>query len=120
MTDAQIAALFNQEGLLSAKGKPFTQSMVSWVRYRYDIPAPSLKQTGELTVGQIAQRFGVSAGIVYYWIERGHLPARRPGPGRPYWITLVAEKESELRAWVANSTRINQARIQIPAEAGAI
>ena len=45
MTDAQIAATLNQEGLLSAKGKRFTPSMVKWIRYRYDIPAPSLKGT---------------------------------------------------------------------------
>ena len=51
MTDAQIAAIFNGEGLLSAKGKPFSQSMVTWIRYRYDVPAPSLKQANELTVG---------------------------------------------------------------------
>jgi len=31
MTDAQITATLNQEGLLSAKGKPFTPSMVSWI-----------------------------------------------------------------------------------------
>ena len=30
MTDAQISATLNQENLLSAKGKPFTPSMVKW------------------------------------------------------------------------------------------
>jgi hypothetical protein len=62
MTDAQISATLNQEGLLSAKGKPFTRGMVNWIRYRYNIPAPSLKQSDELTVRQIANRFGVSPG----------------------------------------------------------
>ena len=38
MTDAQISATLNQENVLSAKGKPFTPSMVKWMRYRYDIP----------------------------------------------------------------------------------
>ena len=120
MTDGQIAATLNREGLLSAKGKPFTQSKINWIRYRYDIPAASVKQTDELTVGQIAERFGVNPGIVYYWIDRGPLPARRLGPGRPYWIALGAEKESELRAWVANSTRIIQPQFQNSSASGAI
>jgi len=119
MTDVQIIATLNQEGVLSAKGKPFTLGMVKWIRGRHDIPAPSLKTPEELTVGEVADRFAVRPGVVYYWIERGHLPARRLGPGTPYCITLAAEKEAELRAWVTNSNRINQPQIQNPA-AGAL
>ncbi len=120
MTDAQITATLNQEQLLSAKGKPFTPSMVKWMRYRYKIPTPSLKQTDELTVKQVADRLAVSAGVVYYWIERGHVPARRLEPGSPYWITLGAEKETELRAWVASSNRIKPAQTQNAAAGGAL
>jgi DNA invertase Pin-like site-specific DNA recombinase len=112
MTDAQITSTLNQEGLLSAKGKPFTRSMVSWIRYRYEIPAPVLKGPDELTVEEVADRFKVRPGVVYYWIERGHLPARRLQAGWPYWISLGSEKESELQDWVANSNRINPPRIQ--------
>jgi DNA invertase Pin-like site-specific DNA recombinase len=120
MTDAQIGATLNQEGLLSAKGKPFTRSMVNWIRYRYEIPAPSLKQSDELTVRQIANRFGVSLGVVYYWIAREHLPARRLEPGKPYWITLGPGKEAELQAWVANSHRIKQAQVKNSTARGAL
>ena len=112
LTDAQIVATLNADGLRSAKGKVFTPSMVKWIRFRHKIPAPSLKQPDELTVGQVADRFQIRPGVVYYWIERGHLPARQLGPGTPYWITLEVEKEAELQAWVANSNRINPARIQ--------
>jgi hypothetical protein len=93
MTDVQIAATLNQEGLLSAKGQCFTPSIVKWMRYRYEIPTPSLRGSGELTVRQVADRFAVSLGVVYYWLERGHLPARRVEPGFPYWITLGADKK---------------------------
>jgi hypothetical protein len=120
MTDAQIAATLNRDGLLGAKGKPFTQSMVNWIRYRHSIPTPSLKEPDELTVEEVAERFQVRPGVVYYWIDRGHLPTRRLGPGRPYWITLGAEKESELRAWVANSTRITQPQAQNSSALGAL
>jgi excisionase family DNA binding protein len=120
MTDAQIASTLNQEGILSAKGYPFTVSMVKWMRYRYSIRAPQLKESSELTVAEVARRFGVSTGVVYYWIERGHIPARRLGPGKPYWINLDEQKETELRAWVANSERIKQPQTQNPAVSSAI
>jgi hypothetical protein len=114
MTDTQIAAILNREGLLSAKGKRFTRTIVSWTRYRYDIPPPSLKSPDELTVGEVADRFGVSPGVVYYWIQRGHLPSRRLQVGNPYWISLSAENEAELREWVANSHRIKPSQTQNP------
>jgi len=120
LTDGQIVATLQQDGWLSAKGKPFTLSMIKWIRWRHDIPAPSLKNPDELTVGEVADRVGVSPGVVYYWIERGHLPAHRLGSGSPYWITLGAEKEAELRFWVTNSSRLNHARNQNSAVSGAI
>ena len=120
MTDAQITATLNQEGLLSAKGKTFTLNMVKWIRHRHSIQAPSLKESDERTVGEVAERFQVSPGVVYYWIGRGHLRARRLGPGSPYWITLDPEKETKLRSWVANSNRIAPKGVQNSTARGAI
>jgi len=120
LTDAQISATLNAEKRLSAKGKPFTSSMVKWMRYRYDIAMPSQKRAEELTVRQVADRLGVSSGVVYYWIGRGHLPARRIESGFPYWITLTADKEAELQAWVTNSNRIKPQPTQTPAASGAL
>ena len=120
MTDAQITATLNQEGLRSAKGKAFTPSMVKWMRYRYGIPTVPLKGSDELTVREVAERFAVSVGVVYYWIERGHLPARRLEPGSPYWITLAAETEAALRAWVAKSNRLKPQQAPKAAVSGAI
>jgi excisionase family DNA binding protein len=112
MSDTQIMATLNQEGLLSAKGKPFNLSMIKWIRYRHAIPKPSLKQSDELTVGEAAERFNVSPGVVYYWIERGHLPARKLSPGSAYWIRLNPETQTQLQTWIANSNRIKQLQSQ--------
>ena len=120
LIDPQIAAALNQERVLSARGKSFTASMIKWIRYRHAIPAPSLKQPEELTVGEVARRFSVGREVVYYWIERGHLPARKLSPGSPHWITLAPETEARLRAWVANSNRIKPAPSQTPAASGAL
>ena len=104
----QIARTLNGEGLLSAKGKRFTVSMIAWIRYRHRIPSPQLKRPEEQTVEQIAERFAVSRYVVYYWIERGVLEARRENNGSPYWITLDSDKETELANWVRNSSKIRR------------
>lgn len=109
LTDAEIANEFRREGLNSATGKPYTASKIQWIRFRYRIPPPNLRRPEELTVHQIAARFGVSEHVVYYWIARAHLPARQRNAGSPYWITLSETDEQKLHAWVRNSTRIRNA-----------
>jgi hypothetical protein len=106
MTDLQIAASLNQAQLRSAKGKPFTDGMIHWIRYRYEIPAPVLKRPEELTVKELARRFQIGIGVVHYWIGRGHIPTRRLTKTAPYWLTISPEKELELKAWITSSTRI--------------
>lgn len=106
LPDNKIAATLNRENLRSSKGKTFTASMIRWIRYRHKIPAAALKHPEELTVQQIAQRFGVSIHVVYYWIEHGGIEARQLKAGSPYWITVSAEKEQELLAWVRRSSKI--------------
>ena len=87
-------------------GKPFTGSMIQWIRYRYQIPRATLVRAEELTVHQVAERFGVSTHVVYYWIDHGVIQARRLNSGMPYWITLNESDEQKLRDWVCNSSRI--------------
>jgi DNA invertase Pin-like site-specific DNA recombinase len=109
LSDRQIVAHLNEQGLRGSHAKPFTLSMVKWIRYRYGIPAASLKRADELTVQEIAQRFAVSIHVVYYWIERNIVQARRLDAHGPWWITLDVAKEKELREWVRTSGHL-QAR----------
>jgi DNA invertase Pin-like site-specific DNA recombinase len=106
LPNEEIADCLNREGRISALGKPFTGSMIQWIRYRYQIPRATLVRAEELTVHQVAERFGVSANVVYYWIDRGVIQARRLNAGMPYWITLNESDEQKLRDWVRNSSRI--------------
>ena len=108
LPDSQVAAHLNEEGLTSAKANRFTRSIVAWIRYTHRIPAPVLRLPGELTVDQVAAQFAVSPGVVYYWIERNVLTARRPHGGARYYITLDPEKERDLAQWVAGSERIRK------------
>jgi len=111
LTDAQIAAELNRQGLLSAKGKTFTGSMISWIRYRYAITALNLKRPEELTVKQVAKKFAVSTHVVYYWIARKVVNARRINQGMAYWITIDSQKEQELIEWVRNSSKIKKQNV---------
>jgi hypothetical protein len=103
LSDPQIVARLNQEGLRSASGRPFTLSMVKWIRYRYQIASVSLKRGDELTVQQLARRLAVSAHVVYYWIKRQVVQARQLDGRGPWWITLDPAKEQQLRDWVRTS-----------------
>jgi len=110
LPDGDIAAAMNQAGFRSATGNEFTTSKIRWIRHRYQIPSAPCHQPGELTVRQVADRFGVSGNVVYYWIETGVVSACRRNLGSPYRIALTDEKVAELEQWVRNSTRIARIR----------
>ena len=106
LPDSDVADQLNRQGQTSAKGLPYTAKMIHWIRWRYQIPAAELKRPEELTVRQVAERFGTSDEVVYYWIERGVIRSRRINPGMQHWITLSEQDEQRLREWVRNSRRI--------------
>lgn len=111
LNDPGIVAALNREGRRPSKGNTFTKAMVSWIRYKHRIPAPTLKKPEELTVDDVMARFHVSRHVVYYWIERGIINARQQKDGSPYWIAIGSEKEKELQVWVDNSKRIPTKRL---------
>ena len=103
--DREMAAELNRLGQTSSTGKPFTASMISWIRYKHRIPAPS-RPAGTYSVAEIGERYSVSPWVVYDCIEKGLVSASRVKPGRPYAITLTDETDRKLREWIANSPRI--------------
>ena len=106
LPDAEIAAQLQREGHVSAKGQAYTAKIVQWIRGCYQIPRAVLKRPEELSVQQVAKEFGVGPSVVYYWIERHLIQARRINNRSPYWITLNASDEPKLRDRVRNSSRI--------------
>jgi DNA invertase Pin-like site-specific DNA recombinase len=108
MPNAQIAEQLNRDGYASAAGKPYTAKIIQWIRWRYRIPPTVLKRPEELTVQQVANRFGVNPNVVYDWIRNGVIQPRRLNRGSPCWITLDAAKEQQLRDWVRNSSRLQK------------
>ena len=92
--------------------------MIQWIRGCHRIPPAAPRKPDELTVQRAAKHFGVSDGVVYYWIERSLIQARRLNCGMPYWITLNAADEQELRDRVRNSSRIQNGKAPLNAPGG--
>jgi DNA invertase Pin-like site-specific DNA recombinase len=116
--DGEIATEFNRNGLTSSTGKPFTASMISWVRFKHRIPGPSCP-AGTLSVAEVREQYGVSHWVVYDWIDKGVITAHRRKTGLPYAITITDEIDHKLHNLVANSTRIASSS-QTRAEQGAL
>jgi hypothetical protein len=106
-SDDEIGAKLNAEGLKSNKGNAFTRSSISWIRHKHGIPPVDKRKPEERTVQDVAQQYGVSHGVVYYWITNKIITARRLNRGSPYWITISEQKEKELEKWVRESSRIH-------------
>jgi hypothetical protein len=96
----------NGEGLTSSTGKPFTVSIIRWIRFKHRIPGPPLP-TGTLTVSQVRQRYGISLWVVHYWIKRGIVSAVQRKPNTPYAVTINNAVDRHLRKWIANSGHLH-------------
>lgn len=115
--DHQIAARLGAEGILGARGKPLTARAIAYIRYEYRIAAPNFKHAEELTVREMAAKFGVGRRVVYAWIEEGILQARRLrhcAAGTPYWIALDSSKEDQFRQLARRSKEIASDSIHSP------
>ena len=93
--DARIAALLNDQGRRSARGRCFSVSLVGALRRRNSVPAYRKSAAGEeedgdiLSVKEAAQELGVSDATLYRWINAGILPSIRPDvPGAPLRVRL--------------------------------
>ena len=103
-TNTQIAERLNDAGLRTSTGLPFDEKAIRWLRWRYRI-GPSQPRDGELTVTQLAERFGISDGTVYAWITTGKLTARR-GPANRLYIPYGPDVEQRCRQLVAGSIHL--------------
>ncbi len=68
----------------------------------FDTPAP-----GEITVGDLAGRLGISAAAVLGWIHTGKLPAHRTPVQRHWRIRFDDTVEAHCRGLIATSVRLS-------------
>jgi DNA invertase Pin-like site-specific DNA recombinase len=107
-SDAEIAALFDEEGLRTPHGLRFTKALIRQTRYHFEIKASSDRRPGEMSVPELADRLGIKPGVLRYWIQIGTLAARQQCFHSPYWVPMDAAKEEQLREMVRVSYRIRK------------
>src|SRR6266851_6380587 len=106
-TNAQIAAVLNEEGKRAGMGGSFTVSKIEWIRYAYHIPAgcperPKAAPTGQRGDGRYSARaaadlLNVNVSTIADWCQAGILESVRSTPLGPRWITLTPEIIAALR-----------------------
>jgi DNA invertase Pin-like site-specific DNA recombinase len=76
-TDAAVAALLNERGLTSGEGKQFHRIMVTRLRQAYKLKSryDRLRETGLLTLQEMAKRLDVHPDTVKKWRMKGLLRA---------------------------------------------
>jgi excisionase family DNA binding protein len=109
-TNTEIAAELHAAGLRTGKGLPFNDHAVRHIRRANNIPTTRLPHDDRLTVDQVAERLGVSRGVIYDWISRGKLAAHRE-PANRLRIPFGPDVEHDCRERVANSNHIPQTKI---------
>src|SRR5438105_3021755 len=92
--DKQIAAILKEEGVVSARRRPFTYENVWVLRQRWDLPAAKLNPTGpnpprwpdgSYSVQGAAAAIGVTPQVIFDYLAKGSLPAgnlRKASPGK--------------------------------------
>jgi DNA invertase Pin-like site-specific DNA recombinase len=77
-TEGEIAVRLNQQGLRSGKGRRFQCKTIAHIRRAYGLKSryDRLRETGMLTVKEIAQRLGISTNTAHTWRELGILKAQ--------------------------------------------
>ena len=90
--DAVIAGILNRQGRTSARGQPFTTSIVSSLRTHWRIPCyqpGSGPDDGHLvSIAEAARQLGVVPSTVHRWINDGFIAAEQTTPGAPWRIRL--------------------------------
>ena len=97
MDDTEVAAHMNGCGLRTSSGKPFTGDSIQWIRYKHQIPGLYQNSRSGFSVNETADLLGITPGKVYYYIDKGIIPAIKQRPGWPWEISVDDAKIVELR-----------------------
>ena len=96
-TDAQIAELLNQRGLLTTKKRQFTKNSVNWIRWKFKISktAPNvltgIRDDGCYSTKALAEKLGVSIHTIHYWRQKGVLVAHQEYQRGSWWYRVTPE-----------------------------
>lgn len=106
--NGEIANYFNQRNIKTGKDNNYTVSSIQWIRFKHKIPPCDPRLPSEVTVNEVMEKFSVSRHVVYYWIKRKIVEARKPKAGMSFYLSISASKESELNEWIRNSKKMHK------------
>lgn len=101
----ELVTLLAERGYTTGHGRPFDVKAVQWVRHVHHIPTPGPYRDGEISVNQVAERLRCNPGVVYYWIETGHLHARR-GAGNRLCIPWSPRIQADFQNRINSSSHL--------------
>ena len=111
--DGEIATILNAEGLVSARGRPFSGAEIHLLRKRWGIPTvkingkeanPQRWPDGTYSVQGAAKVLTITAQTVFKWLQRGRLTGQQLAKGMPWKIILFDEQIPVLKAQVRHIT----------------
>ena len=106
LMDKQVAAVLNEEGVVSARQRPFTYENVWVLRKRWGLPAVKLNPIGanppqwpdgSYSVQGAAAALGVTTQVIFDYLTKGLLTGRQIAKGQPWQIDLTTEQIDRLR-----------------------
>jgi hypothetical protein len=112
--DGEIATSLNAEGLVSARGRPFSGAEIHLLRKRWGIPTvkingkeanPQRWPDGTYSVQGAAKVLTITAQTVFKWLRKGRLTGQQLAKGMPWKIILFDGQIPVLKAQVRHITR---------------
>jgi hypothetical protein len=114
LMDKQIAAILNEEGVVSARRRPFTYEN-NWVlRQRWGLPAVKLNPTGpnpprwadgSYSVQGAAAAIGVTTQVIFDYLAKALLSGQQIAKGQPWQIDLTADQIGKLQERLSRTRR---------------
>lgn len=110
--DREIAAILNAEGLLSARGHPFSGGEIHRLRKRWGIATvkingkeanPQRWPDGTYSVQGAAEALSITPQTVFDWLQKGWLSGEQLAKGMPWKISLTDSQIAELRLRAPNT-----------------
>lgn len=114
LMDKQIAAVLNNEGIVSARRCPFTYENIWMLRKRWGLSAVKLNPVGanparwpdgSYSVKGAASALGVTPQTIFDYLARGILSGRQITKGQPWQIDLSVAQIADLRERLRHTNR---------------
>ena len=101
-----LVALLAARGMTTGEGQPFDLKAIRWVRWTYKIPGPGAYHDSERSVNEVATDLRCNPATIYYYINRGYLPARR-GAGNRLCISWNPQIKADLQRRINTGSHLN-------------